>query len=184
MWPASLDASIFSATPASAVRSAGILNGIASLTATPSTAGTEASLRGDLAKVGGAVAAATGSANLAFVVSPGYALRLLTYRNVIGDAAQIWPSIAVPDGTIICVAVDAFVSGFGPVPRIETSRDAVVHMEADAPLPIASPGSPNVVAAPTRSLFQTDSIAVRCILDAAWCLRSPAAVAWITGALW
>src|SRR3954453_6427303 len=137
MWPASLDASIFSATPASAVRSAGILNGIASLTATPSTAGTEASLRGDLAKVGGAVAAATGSANLAFVVSPGYALRLLTYRNVIGDAAQIWPSIAVPDGTIICVAV--VVSGFGPVPRIETSRDAVVHMEADAPLPCFKP---------------------------------------------
>jgi hypothetical protein len=92
---ASLDASIFSTAAASAVRPAGILNGIAGLTAT--TGGGASALQGDLAKVGGAVASATGSANIAFVVSPTYALRMMTYKTVLEpseDSVQIWPSIA------------------------------------------------------------------------------------------
>jgi hypothetical protein len=55
-------------------------------------------------------------------------------------------------------------------------------MEDTSPQQIGT--APNVVAAPARSLWQTDSIAIRCILDAAWALRSTGAVAWVQSATW
>jgi hypothetical protein len=89
----------------------------------------------------------------------------------------------VPDAQLIAIAVPAFVSGFGAVRRISVSEHAVVHQEDTTPLPIGQPG--NIVAAPSRSLWQTDSVAIRCILDAAWALRATGAVAWIqTGITW
>jgi hypothetical protein len=180
---ASLDASLFSNAAASATRPAGLLAGISALS--PTAGGGEGALRGDLGLIGGAVAAATGSGNLAFITSPTGAVKLLTFPTVIdldADQVNVWPSIAVAAGTLICIAIDAFVSAFGPVPKIATSTESVVHMEDSAPLPIGSPGP--VVAAPARSLWQTDSIAIRCILDAAWALRSTGAAAWVQGATW
>ena len=94
----SLDASLFSNTAGSAIRPPGLLSGVSPLTAT--TGGGASALQGDIAKVGGAVAAATGSANIAFIASPAYALRMMTYKTVLEpseDGVQIWPSIAVPD---------------------------------------------------------------------------------------
>jgi hypothetical protein len=180
----SLDASLFSNAAATAIRPAGLMAGITALTATPSTGGLEAALRGDIAKLA-AVVTATGSANVAFVVSPAGAVRLASYPTITGPNLQVWPSLAVADGTIIAIAVDAFVSGFGSVPRISTSDAAVIHMEDTAPLQIATGAQGSgVLATPARSLWQTDSIAVRCILDCSWALRSTAAVAWITGATW
>jgi hypothetical protein len=74
------------------------------------------------------VASATGNADgLAFIASPAYAIRLGTYRTVVGDDVQIWPSAAVADGVLIAVQTKAFVSGFGAVPRINTAQDAVVQ---------------------------------------------------------
>ena len=180
----SLDASLFSNTAGSAIRPPGLLSGVSPLTAT--TGGGASALQGDIAKVGGAVAAATGSANIAFIASPAYALRMMTYKTVLEpseDGVQIWPSIAVPDAQLIAIAISAFVSGFGAVPRISVSEHAVMHLEDTTPLPIGQPGP--IVASPSRSLWQTDSVAVRAILDCAWCLRSAGAIGWIqTGITW
>jgi hypothetical protein len=44
---------------------------------------------------------------------------------------------------------------------VRTSKEAVYYEEATTPAAIGTPGSPNVVAAPVRSVFQTDAIAVR-----------------------
>jgi len=41
-----------------------------------------------------------------------------------------------------------------------------------------------VLAAPTRSLFQTDSAGLRVIAPASWGLRAPGAVAWMSGVTW
>jgi hypothetical protein len=91
----------------------------------------------------------------------------------------------VPDGTVIAIDPSAFVSAFGAEPEISSSREAMVHMEADAPLPIATgtQGS-GVLATPSRSLFQTDCIGTRLILRAAWAWRAPGAVAWIQDTTW
>jgi hypothetical protein len=177
---ASLDASVFSATAASSTRPAGILFGVAPITA--SAGGGEAALHGDIAALGGAVAAATGSDGVVFVASPAYAVCAALYRNTVGDGSRIWPSVAVAPGVLIAVQTKAFVSAFGATPRIYASRDAVVHLEDTTPLPIGTTGAPNTVAAPTSSMFQTDCISVRATLDAAWALREPGSVAHTTGA--
>jgi hypothetical protein len=178
---ASLDTALFSATAASTARPAGLLNGISGLT--PTASGGEAAVRGDIAKLA-AVAGTTGSANIAFITSRAYALRLATYANILGPGVQVWPSIAVADTTIIAVAIDAFVSGFGAIPKLTVAPHAAFQMEDTSPAQLSTAGTPNVVAAPIRSAFQTDSIAIRCVLDAAWILRSSAAVAWMTAATW
>ena len=54
------------------------------------------------------------------------------------------------------------MSGFGAEPEITASEEGLIlHMEDTAPLAICTAGSPNTVAAPARSLWQTDCIAVR-----------------------
>jgi len=40
-------------------------------------------------------------------------------------------------------------------------------------LPIGTEGTPPTVAAPAKSLYQSDLVAIRVILDAAWALRAP-----------
>ena len=66
-------------------------------------------------------------------------------------------------------------------PRIEAGTEVTLHMN-DAPEELVSAGG--VLAAPIRSAFQTDSIALRFILPATWSRRSNKAVAWVQGAGW
>jgi hypothetical protein len=70
------------------------------------------------------------------------------------------------------------------VPKISAARDATLHLDDTTALAIGTAGTPNSVAAPTISNFQTDTIALRVILDAAWTLRASAAVAWMTTVTW
>jgi hypothetical protein len=49
---------------------------------------------------------------------------------------------------------------------------------------LASPGSPNTVAAPIMSMFQADLIATKVTLDAAWAMRAPGRVQWIQNCNW
>lgn len=57
-------------------------------------------------------------------------------------------------------------------------------MEDSAPAQIAVAGTPNVVAAPVRSMFQTDSLALRMILDMNWTMRRAGMVAFVTSVGW
>jgi hypothetical protein len=63
-----------------------------------------------------------------------------------------------------------------PIADIETARAGELHM-SDTPLPIVSGGAP---ASPARSLFQTDSIAIKMRWPVTWAARDPRAVAWTT----
>jgi HK97 family phage major capsid protein/HK97 family phage prohead protease len=77
-----------------------------------------------------------------------------------------------------------FITVTGDTPRFDVSDQAVLHMEDTTPLAIASAGTPNTVAAPVRSLFQTDSTAIRMLLDINWGLRHAGTVSWITNLSW
>jgi hypothetical protein len=57
-------------------------------------------------------------------------------------------------------------------------------MEDTTPLAIGTAGTPATVAAPARSLFQTDSIALRMIMDVNWTLRRSGVVAWTSSVTW
>src|SRR5262249_11087434 len=59
----------------------------------------------------------------------------------------------------------------------------LLHTDA-TPTPISATGTPNTIAAPVRSLYQTDTIAMRLILPAAWTWRTAGAVAWIQNTTW
>jgi hypothetical protein len=173
-FAASLDATMFSATTG-ANQPNGLLVGVTPLTAEPTLP--DAMLL-DFEKLAGAVLNAGGT-SVVYIASPRQAasagLRLLT-------DATIWPCPALAPGTVIAVEPSAFVSAFGPEPRIGASVETAVHFEAATPLAIGAAG--NVVAAPTRSAFQEDLVIVRAVLDAAWTMRAPGMVAFITGAIW
>jgi hypothetical protein len=81
--------------------------------------------------------------------------------------------------------VDAadFVSLSGDDPRFEVSDQATLHMEDTTPLAIGTPGTPPTVAAPTRSMFQTDSLALRMILPMNWIMRRPV-ISWVAAVTW
>jgi hypothetical protein len=52
------------------------------------------------------------------------------------------------------------------------------------PAPIGTPGTPTVVAAPTRSLWQTDAIGLKVRWPVSWALRDPRGFAWLTPTAW
>jgi hypothetical protein len=59
----------------------------------------------------------------------------------------------------------------------------VLHYN-DNPAHIGTAGSPNVVAAPTGSLYQTDAIATRLLADVAFGSRRTGAVAYMDNLEW
>src|SRR5262249_38731252 len=89
---------------------------------------------------------------------------------------DLWPTLGVSPGTVIAIDPAAFVSGFGSTPEIEKSENVTLLMDS-------APGQ-NLMAGPTRGMFQTDCIATKLRLRAAWCMRQPAAVAYVTGTTW
>ena len=65
------------------------------------------------------------------------------------------------------------------------SRDtATLHMEDTTPLAIGTVGSPNTVAAPVRSLWQTDTVGIRMIQPMNWTLRRSGVLAWTQSVTW
>lgn len=81
--------------------------------------------------------------------------------------------------------VDAadFVSAYG-APEFDISEQATLHMEDTTPLNISATGSPNTVAAPVQSMYQTAQIAIRMLLTITWNMRRQGMVQYITGASW
>jgi hypothetical protein len=89
------------------------------------------------------------------------------------------PSLA--NGTVIAIDARGFASGFGAVPQLDVSRETVLHMESEEPDQIGEGGS---VAAPARSMFQTDCVALKSVLRAAYAMRAPGLVQYVTGVSW
>jgi hypothetical protein len=93
-------------------------------------------------------------------------------------------SPTVPATMVILVDAADFVSLAGDDPRFELSDQATLHMEDTTPLAIGTPGAPATVAAPVRSMFQTDAIALRMIMPMNWAMRRAGLVSWVTGVTW
>ena len=82
--------------------------------------------------------------------------------------------------------VDAadFTTAGAEGPRMEISDQATLHLEDTAPADIVSgPSGTPVPATPVKSMWQTDSLALRMIMKMNWILRRPV-VAWMTGINW
>lgn len=166
-----LDATLLDANPATAARPAGLRNGIAALTPSASTDGFEGVFE-DMATLINGVAVVNSNATYAIIGSPGRIAgmqgRITSQLNV-----KFFGTNAVGND-LVAVAPAALVAALSPNPALETARAASLHMDT-APQPVGSVG-------PHRSLFQSDSIAIKARWPVSWALRSPAGVAWLTPA--
>jgi len=194
----SIDSVLLDANPATTVRPAGLLNGVAGLT--PTAGGGFAAVVGDLQKLAGALMTGTNGnvRKMVWLINPAQKLSLslvsapgtgaFPFKEEVGrNQLLTYPIIAagtVPVGTIIALDAADFVSVGGEAPRFEISDQATLHMEDTTPLAIGTAGSPATVAAPTRSLWQTDSMALRLIMPLNWTLRRTGVVAWMAGVTW
>jgi hypothetical protein len=193
----SLDAVLLDANPATTVRPAGLLNGVAALTAT--AGGGFNAVVGDIKKISGALLTATAGnvRNPVWLMNPQQIMTLgltpapnsglFPFASANNGNLQGWGIIdsgSVPLGRVIALDAADFVSVGGEAPRFELSDQATLHFEDTTPVDIGSPGTPATVAAPVKSLWQTDSVALRLILPINWTVRRAGVVAWIDGVTW
>jgi HK97 family phage prohead protease/HK97 family phage major capsid protein len=194
-----LDTVLLDATAASTTRPAGLRNGVTVTTASAATPGF-ASLVGDLkALVGALITASSGNLRSpVWIMNPIQALSIATTQNAGGDfpfAQEInnnrfqgYPVIlssTVTAAMVLLVDAADFVAIEGGAPRFDVSDQATLHLEDTTPLAIASgtQGS-GVLAVPTRSLYQTDSMALRMIMDVNWGMRRTGVIAWTQSVTW
>ncbi len=192
-----LDTVLLDATAVSSIRPAGLRNGVSVTTAT--SGGGITALTTDAKNLVGALITAT-NGNIrspVWIMNPVQALAIQLTANAGGDfifadgmnsgtflGYPVIQSPTVTAGMLILVDAADFVSVTGDEPRFDVSDQATLHMEDTTPVAIGTAGSPNVVAAPVRSLFQTDSIALRMILPMNWTLRRTGVLAWTQSVTW
>jgi len=197
-----IDSVLMDANAATGVRPAGLRNGVSTLTPTAITGGAFAAVIGDVKLLYGALQTATlGNVRdpvwlmppalalaLSLTVAPNGTFAFPTMTTEGGSLAGI-PAIVSPNvtaDTLFLIDAADFVTATGPM-RIDLSDSATLHMEDTSPTAIGTTGTPNVVAAPVRSLWQTDTLGLRMLLPLNWAFRRaapPAMVAYITGVTW
>lgn len=175
----------------SATRPAGLLNGVTPLTAT--AGGGYAAIIGDMTKLTSAFYSVNAGNRLALLINPAQRNQLawtpgpgnmgIGWTGVITNDLQVIDSTVVPAGTVIMVEAEDFVSVLG-VPEFSVSEEATLHIEDTTPSNISTTGTPNVVAAPVESMFQTNQIALRMIWPTTWAMRRTGMVQYIAGVNW
>jgi hypothetical protein len=95
----------------------------------------------------------------------------------------ILASKALSDKTVMAIALPALACVVNPQPLITSSRQGTVQTD-NVPAAGGLVDSGGTVAAPVRSLWQSDSIGIRFVADVAWCLRADGAVSWLTNHNW
>ena len=178
------------------VRPAGLLNGAGTVTpsaATPASAAMVADLKGLV----NAIIAAGGGRSIAILINPKQALSIGLSQTTTGDflfestdaagrklTARFIVSRTVPADRVIALDAADFATVTGDAPRFAVSNEATLHEEDTTPLPLSATGTPNVVAAPMRSLFQTDSVAIRLSLFLSWTMRRTGMVHTVSPVIW
>ena len=174
-----VDAALVDDQAATSLRPAGLRNGVAGLTPSAS-ADPDTAMRADLRTLAAAVIAAGGTSPI-FITNPLQGIGLGFAVN--NSFPAVISSAGLPGGTVIAVDAASFASAIGPA-LVDASRDATVHEEDAVPLPLATgPQGSAVMAAPIRSMFQTDTVGLRCLLDATWAIP-PGRAQWMQGVVW
>jgi len=180
----------------SSIRPAGIRNGVSGLT--PTAGGGFAALVGDLKAMVGALAAVNAMGSLVWIMNPVQQIAISLTQNAGGDfpfqadinanrllGYGVVVSSTVPAGMVILINADDLMVVQGDTPRFDVSDQATLHFEDTTPLQITTGAQGSAVAAtPVRSMFQTDSLALRMILPMNWAMRRTGSVAWVTGVTW
>jgi hypothetical protein len=174
-----LDAAMFS-TAAEVLQQnpAGLLNGIAPLTASSGGSGANRTdaLLDDLKTLTSALSPVAGKSTIVFVVNPVGSISL-RYRVVHPLEDIILPSAAVPVGTIVAVATNAVAAAIEGEPTISASKESAIEMQT-------TPAPDPMTGGPVYSMLQMDGIALKMRWPISWALRDPRGVAWLQSVNW
>jgi HK97 family phage prohead protease len=193
-----LDAVLLDAGAVTSIRPAGLLNG--ATTAAGTAGGGIAAVIADIKGMFGSLITATaGNVRVpVWIMNPAQAIALTLTQNAGGDfpfsnevnggrfrGYPLIQSTVLTPGTVVLLDAADFFSASGDDPRIDVSDQAVLHMEDTTPLQIATGAQGSgVLATPTRSLWQTDCIGIRLILDVNWQMRRTGMVITRTAVTW
>jgi hypothetical protein len=174
-----LDQKMFSADAASASAPAGLFNGVTGQT--PATGGGSVAMITDIGNLFAALASAGAGKNAVIVAALPQAV---TLKMTVGPQFDydIVGSTSLPAGTVAAIEVGSFVSGFSSLPEFRASDQTSYHMEDTMPQDITG-GTPSP-AVPVRSLWQTDSLALKMDLFSSWGLRAAGHVQFVSGCTW
>jgi Phage capsid family len=197
----SLDAVLLDNNPATAIRPAGLRSYQPTIAASAAAPGFAAFVADYRALFGALLGLTNGNVRKpAIMLNPIQTLDLSTMQPP-AAAAPLWPlaemiangkvgkadlieSATVPPGMAIMVDAADFTTAGAEGPRMEISDQATLHLEDTAPADIVSgPSGTPVAATPVKSMFQTDSLALRLILMMNWVMRRPV-VAWTSSVAW
>src|SRR5262249_9812926 len=163
------------AVAARASAPAGLFNGITPQT--PTAGGGSNAVLGDLKNLFVALGAQGAGKNAVIVAAVSQVVTLKTTAGAQFDVPII-ASTGMAAGTVAVVESASFVSGFSPVPEFRASTQATYHAEDIAP------ADPIMAGQPVKSMFQTDSIALKMDVWASWGLRAAGHAQFLTGGTW
>lgn len=188
---AALDSAFLGNAAASATTPGGILAGLAAGNTAASAGATSANIVADLRGRMQAMAAANMGRKPVWIMNPARAWGLSLALTASG--APLFPemqngtllgmpvvtSTTVPAATVFLIdGAEIFFAGGAP--SFMASDVATIHEEDTAPLAING----GTAATPVRSLFQTNSAALRCLWNVDWAVARAGAVQTITAAAW
>lgn len=186
-----LDGLLIDSTAGSATRPAGLLYGVSG--GTPYAGGDYTAFLEDMKTLLAPFDTANAGRKLAVLMNPRQArnIRMMPGPNSSGFGwanqfladFRVIPSTVVTAGTVIAIDTADFVTSTGDTPEFETSDQATIHMET-SPTAIGIAGSPNTVAAPVRSMFQTNSVALKMTMDVNWAMRRSGMVQYLSSVTW
>lgn len=187
-----LDTVLLDNVAGSTLRPPGLRNGVSATGAT--AGGGFNALVGDIKNLVGVLASANSLRSPVWIMNPVDVLSLTLTQNAGGDfpfqieanggRLQGYPiiqSTTMPAKMVLLLDAADFFSATGDEPQFSVSDQATLHMEDTAPQAIGVSGS---ATNPIRSLWQTDSIAVRMMLDISWAMRRTGVVAWTQTITW
>lgn len=186
-----IDGLLIDSTAASATRPAGLLNGV-SVAGSAYGGGDYTAFIEDMKTLLGPFDTANAGRQLVLMMNPAQArgLRMMAGPNSSGFGwanqfladFRVLVSTAITSGTVIAVDAADFVTATGDTPLFETSDQATIHM-SDTPLEIVS-GTGPTTADPVRSMFQTNSVALKMTMPLTWAMRRTGMVQYLTSVTW
>lgn len=183
-----LDAAILDATASSAARPAGLLNGLSAV-ATGYGGGDHVAVKEDFKALLAPFISANASDNITVIMNPAQGLSIAmmdgpdnttAWFQAIRDRVTIIESTYATANRIIAIRNSDFATAIGDAPEFDMSEQATIHMEDTTPLEIVS-GTGPTTADPVRSLWQTNTMGIRMLMDVSWVMARPSMVQWING---
>jgi HK97 family phage major capsid protein len=189
-----LDEAFLDAHPGDTVRPPGLQALATGANTRPSSGSTVDAVSTDLLAAAAALVDSGCGAQPVWVMNTLTMQSLMLLRTTTGDlgfptlseappallAFPVVSSPSAPEAVVFLVDCAELVLAADP-PRFSESVESTLHEEDTTPLPISSPGTPNTVAAPERSMFQTAAVALRAVWTIDWAVLAAGAVQTITG---